>query len=129
MGGENAGKYRHFMIVLACVQNLLFAGLIFGWAAISSTLLVTPLSRGGAGLDRDFVRDIFVVASSINFLAPLSLGVVLDFAGPKVCSTLSHLLVGTGCLLFGMTDKASGFMIGRCHRLYRARATGFAPTD
>lgn len=39
---------RLLMIIAACFQNLVCGGVIFGWAAISSGLLIS--SEGGPGL-------------------------------------------------------------------------------
>ncbi|CAM9524473.1 unnamed protein product [Phaeothamnion confervicola] len=92
------------MLLLACFQNFSCGGLLFGWAAISSTMLLAPTADGGAGLDRDYAHSIFIIGSSVNFLSPLLLGVILDVAGPRACSALSLLLVGAGFVLFGMSD-------------------------
>lgn len=48
----------------------------------------------------------FVVATSINFTAPLLLGIVLDRYGPRVCSAISILLVASGFLIFGFSTPS-----------------------
>lgn len=40
------------MILAACFQNLACGGLIFGWAAISSSLLIATQDEGGPALSR-----------------------------------------------------------------------------
>ncbi|KAG5189064.1 major facilitator superfamily domain-containing protein [Tribonema minus] len=97
-----AVKRKHVMLLVACLQNFCCGGLLFGWAAITS-MLTADISEGGAGLSRDYVHSIFVLGSSLNLLSPLVLGIVLDSAGPRVCSALSLLLVGAGTLLFGQS--------------------------
>lgn len=91
---------RVAMILAACFQNLACGGLIFGWAAISSSLLIASNEEGGPALSRDAVHRLFVMATSINFTAPLLLGILLDAYGPRICSALSILLVGSGFVLF-----------------------------
>jgi MFS family permease len=83
------------------------AGLIFGWASLSSTVLVSSRDDGGAELSRNYVHVMFVCASFFNFLGPLLLGIVLDKYGPRVCSVLSILLVAIGFFLFAMSDVDS----------------------
>ncbi len=52
------------------------------------------------------VHHLFVMATSINFTAPLLLGVLLDAYGPRMCSALSILLVMCGFLLFAASTPA-----------------------
>jgi predicted MFS family arabinose efflux permease len=52
-----------------------------------------------------FVHHLFVIATSINFTAPLLLGILLDAYGPRVCSALSVGLVTAGFLLFSMSSE------------------------
>ena len=59
-----ASKYRaptkFVMILLACLQNFLGGGLIYGWASVSESMLVAKQGEeGGAGLNS--VSIIFVV--------------------------------------------------------------------
>ena len=81
------------LVSLACFQNITMGGLLFGWASISSSLLVAPISHGGMALDPEDIRTIFIVASSINFLGPLVTGLVLDLYGPRICSVVSTMFV------------------------------------
>jgi len=97
---------RVAMILAACFQNLACGGLIFGWAAISSSLLIASNEEGGPALSRDAVHRLFVMATSINFTAPLLLGVLLDAYGPRICSALSILLVGSGFVLFSASTPS-----------------------
>lgn len=43
---------RMAMVLAACFQNLACGGLIFGWAAISSSLLIASQEEGGPALSR-----------------------------------------------------------------------------
>lgn len=132
---------RKVMVAVACFQNFACGGLIFGWAAISSSLLVASVQNGGAELPRGryhmlmmdewksviimirslttfsylrfvlpstlhtaLVHQLFVIATSINFTAPLLLGALLDAYGPRVCSVLSLLLVTAGFILFSFSS-------------------------
>ena len=52
------------------------------------------------------VHKLFVMATSINFTAPLLLGVLLDAYGPRICSALSILLVASGFVLFAASSPA-----------------------
>eukprot|EP00599_Poterioochromonas_sp_BG-1_P011556 CAMPEP_0173159856 /NCGR_PEP_ID=MMETSP1105-20130129/17406_1 /TAXON_ID=2985 /ORGANISM="Ochromonas sp., Strain BG-1" /LENGTH=358 /DNA_ID=CAMNT_0014078465 /DNA_START=187 /DNA_END=1260 /DNA_ORIENTATION=- len=80
-------------------------GILFGWASISGGLLASPTSVGGAGLSADYIQMMFVIATFFSFLGPLSLGIILDYYGPRVCSLTSIGLITTGCFLFGMSDS------------------------
>lgn len=44
--------HRALMVAAACFQNFACGGLIFGWAAISSTFLLATPEEGGPGLPR-----------------------------------------------------------------------------
>jgi len=101
---EFSPRYRLINILLACFQNMTLGGLLFGWASISGGLLVSSPKEGGPGLTSDYVHMMFVVASFFNMLGPLLLGIVLDMYGPRVCSTVSVLLIACGCLLFGLSE-------------------------
>ena len=50
------------------------------------------------------VHQLFVIATSINFTAPLLLGALLDAYGPRVCSVLSLALVTAGFVLFSFSS-------------------------
>jgi len=79
-------------------------GLLFGWASISGTLLISGTEKGGPGLTREYVHIMFVIALFFNFLGPLLLGVVLDTYGPRVCSITSIVCIAAGCILFAMSN-------------------------
>lgn len=46
----------------------------------------------------------FVIAAFFSFLGPLSLGIILDYYGPRICSLTSITLITIGCFLFGFSD-------------------------
>lgn len=45
------------------------------------------------------------MATSVNFTAPLLLGIVLDAYGPRICSVISISIVMLGFLLFGASSE------------------------
>lgn len=79
-------------------------GLLFGWASISGTLLISGTEKGGPGLTREYVHIMFVIALFFNFLGPLLLGIVLDTYGPRVCSIASIVCIAIGCILFATSN-------------------------
>ena len=87
------------MVTVGCLQNFLMGGVIFGWAAISNTLLLS--NEGAPDLRASHIHEMFVMASSANMCSPLFLGVVLDYFGPRACSIVSILISCAGFLLFG----------------------------
>jgi len=89
------------MVCVGCIQNFLMGGVIFGWAAISNTMLVSTDS-GAPGLSASRIHEMFVMASSANMCSPLFLGVVLDRKGPRACSCVSILFSVAGFALFGL---------------------------
>ena len=95
---------KYFLVFLACLQNLLCGGIIFGWAAITSGLLSASIEEGGAELSQRYIHQLFVVATSVNFSGPLLLGFLLDRFGPRTCSIISILLVALGCIVFGASN-------------------------
>ena len=109
-------RTRLAYITLACQQNMTMGGIIFGWASISGSLLVSAVEEGGPGLTREYVHIMFVIASFFNFLGPLLLGIVLDSYGPRICSILSISCIAVGCALFAMSsvDKSPYFIPAMC---------------
>lgn len=99
--------YRCTNIVLACFQNMTLGGILFGWASISGSLLISSEQEGGPGLSSEYVHMMFVTASFFSFLSPLLLGIVLDCYGPRLCSAVSIILIGIGSLLFSISEKHS----------------------
>jgi len=75
-------------------------GVIFGWASISNTMLVS--SDGAPGLSASTIHGMFVMGSSANMCSPFFLGVVLDRWGPRACSIASIAFSAAGFYLFGM---------------------------
>jgi len=109
-------RTRIAYIALACQQNMTMGGIIYGWASISGSLLVSTEQQGGVGLTREYVHIMFVIASFFNFLGPLLLGIVLDSYGPRVCSILSIACIASGCALFAMSsiDRSPYFIPAMC---------------
>lgn len=102
--------WRRFMVTVGILQNVATGGVIFGWASISATML--PSDSKGPGLNISTIHSMFVLASSINFLSPLVLGVVLDRFGPRACSVLSIGSVALGFLVFGLATDTPQFVMG-----------------
>lgn len=99
--------HRVALALLAVLQNSLVGGLLFGWASIDRTLLVSD-----ANLSFDETTTIFSWASSVGMFSSLLIGPVLDFYGPRKCSILAHVLVGTGCAMFAVAQSFHGFLLG-----------------
>jgi len=90
------------MVATGCLQNFMMGGVVFGWATISSTLLVDE--DRGVGLSDRLVHRMFVMASSANMCSPLALGLILDRFGPRACSVTSIFIETLGFLLFGLVS-------------------------
>ena len=88
------------LVFLACLQNSLLGGLIFGWPSIDNGLLSAAPEDGGAGLTRLETTKLFSYASLAAMTSSLFLGGILDHLGPRVCSCFSILAIAFGCLLF-----------------------------
>ncbi|GMI41422.1 hypothetical protein TrCOL_g11256 [Triparma columacea] len=102
---------RALYVGVAMVQNLLGGGLFFGWASISSTMLVAHTDRGGVGMTNSEITTIFTLATFVNFASPLILGILLDSQGPRSCSVLSNFLVCLGFFTFSLSSSYGGFMV------------------
>ena len=100
------------LVLVACAQTVICAGVIFGWASIAGTLLVAPFEEGGANLTIDETTSIFSVAACTSALSSLLLGYVLDSRGPRICSLMAHAFVAVGCYLFASATSYRGFLIG-----------------
>ena len=87
---------RHGLALLACLQNALVGGVLYGFAAIDRSLLVAPYSSGGAGLTPLDATRIFSLASSTAMVSTLLLGAILDRYGPRICSVLANLTIVMG---------------------------------
>jgi len=107
-------RHRIRLVVLACLQNSLVGGLVYGWASIDRTLLAAPASKGGAGLLHQETTTIFSWASSVAMLSTLVLGIFLDRFGPRICSVVSNLAVCIGCQLFALADDFGNFCFATC---------------
>jgi len=97
---------RTGLALFAILQNSLVGGLVYGWASIDRTLLVSD-----AKLSFDETTTIFSLASSVGMFSSLLMGPVLDMYGPRYCSLLAHAIVGTGCALFAVAHSFVAFLI------------------
>lgn len=102
------------ILVFALMQNALAGGLIFGWASIDGTLLISPESNGGAGVAPDKTTLVFSWASSLAMVSSFFLGIVLDMFGPRVCSVLCLSSIAIGCRLLAASHTFTQFSIGAC---------------
>mmetsp|Transcript_32067 Transcript_32067/g.42289 ORF Transcript_32067/g.42289 Transcript_32067/m.42289 type:complete len:465 (+) Transcript_32067:314-1708(+) len=100
---------KYFLLCYAFFQNVSGAGLIFGWAAISGTLLVD--TNSGPGLSDSDTHLIFTASCCISFISPFFLGILLDWVGPRVCNTLAQLMISGGLVLFGLSDKNFNYFL------------------
>lgn len=94
------------LALLAVLQNSLVGGLVYGWASIDRTLLVSD-----AHLSFDQTTFIFSLSSSLGMFSSLLMGPVLDIYGPRFCSVLAHFIVGTGCAVFAAANSFGAFLI------------------
>ena len=101
------------LATLACVQNSLVGGLIYGWASMQP-LLTSSTEETGAGLTPTESTTIFSWATCIGMAATLLLGYVLDRFGPRLCSCVSHISIGVGCMVFSVATTFETFAIGSC---------------
>jgi len=105
--------YRIALAFLACVQNSLIGGLVYGWASFN-IVLTGDKAKGGADLTLPQSTFIFSIASCVGMASTLLLGCALDRFGPRMCSIISHITIGLGCQLFAGSSSFSGFMIATC---------------
>lgn len=96
---------RFLLLGIACVQNAVNSGLLFGFAAMRPTL---DRINEEEGLSAD-IDKAFTLGVSATMISPLLLaGPLLDACGPRACSTASTCLVGAGFLLFGLSRSLPG---------------------
>jgi MFS family permease len=107
-------RERRILAAVACLQNALAGGLVFGWASIDRTMLISPTENGGAGLSAMETTMIFSWASSIAMLSSLVMGLVLDAFGPRTVSVLCNILVGAGCFLFAVAHSFEVLAAATC---------------
>ena len=100
-------QQRVGLALFAVLQNSLVGGLVYGWASIDRTLLVSD-----AKLSFDETTTIFSLASSVGMFSSLLMGPILDYFGPRYCSVLAHFTVGMGCALFAVAHSFEAFLAG-----------------
>jgi MFS family permease len=100
------------LIVFACIQTMLCAGIVFGWASVAGSLLIAPFEDGGTNLTMDETTTIFSIAASTASLSSLFLGYILDMKGPRICSLVGHAFVAAGCFWFSVATSYEGFLWG-----------------
>jgi hypothetical protein len=101
---EQRPKSHLGLAVLACMQNASIGGVLYGWASIDRTMLAASTADGGAALNLAETTRIFSWASSAALVSTIFLGgYVLDRYGPRICSIVSHVIIGSGCYLFSIS--------------------------
>mmetsp|Transcript_10460 Transcript_10460/g.13663 ORF Transcript_10460/g.13663 Transcript_10460/m.13663 type:complete len:532 (-) Transcript_10460:60-1655(-) len=98
-------KYIYITFSAACLQNVLCSGVIFGWSAISETLLVDRIH--GPGLSQAAVQTIYTMACMSNLCSCLPLGILMDWRGPRLCNVFSAILVGAGALCCSLSNQSN----------------------
>ena len=106
--------YRIALALLACLQNSLVGGLVYGWASINPMLTEPEYPKGGCGITLADSTLIFSMASCTGMAATLALGFVLDQWGPRVCSVVAHVAIVAGCQLFAVSRTVTGFTVATC---------------
>ena len=106
--------YRIALALLACLQNSLVGGLVYGWASINPMLTEPEYPKGGCGITLADSTLIFSMASCTGMAATLALGFVLDQCGPRVCSVVAHVAIAAGCQLFAVSHTVTGFTVATC---------------
>mmetsp|Transcript_5518 Transcript_5518/g.7596 ORF Transcript_5518/g.7596 Transcript_5518/m.7596 type:complete len:553 (-) Transcript_5518:736-2394(-) len=104
---------KYVLLITACFQNVLCAGVLFGWSAISETLLIDK--HTGPGLSPRCIQAIYVIACMTSFCAGLPFGMLMDWCGPRFCNVTSSLSVAVGSLICSLANKSNRsacFMIG-----------------
>lgn len=102
--------YRVALAVLACLQNSLVGGLVYGWASIIP-MLTASVKDGGGALSHAQTVQIFAWASCVGMVSTLLLGWILDRFGPRVCSVIANASVGIGCQLFAISTRFESFAL------------------
>jgi MFS family permease len=102
------------ILTFALLQNALAGGLIFGWASIDGTLLISEESNGGAGVPPEKTTLVFSWASSLAMVSSFFLGIVLDIFGPRACSVICLGSIAIGSRLLATSHNFTQFSIGAC---------------
>lgn len=106
--------YRLFLFLLACCQNALMGGLVYGWPALSNMLTEPPNPKGGCGLRLAQTTVLFTLASITGMISTLVLGYLLDIRGPRFCSLCSHISILCGCIGFSRSSHMMGYGVSMC---------------
>ena len=119
--GEEIPKIsRNFAIVriiYACIQNFLMGGVVYGWAAISGSMMIGDTDDGCVGMSSLFAQMVFMIAISFSCMSPLFTSGVLEWAGPRATSIVCTFVFSVGCGLFGLSTthhRKSLFIPGLC---------------
>ena len=111
---------RWLIFILSCVQVFTSAGIIFGWASLLIILkdagVYASLCSSGTTLASCTQRDqalqlIFTFASSMNMIANLTSGLVMDRYGPRACKLLSHACIIGGSILIAAWNDSRDYLV------------------
>lgn len=106
-------RYRLALAFLACLQNALVGGILYGWASIIP-MLTADAQDGGAAMTLQETTRIFSWASCAGMVSTLLLGWLLDQYGPRICSAVSNICIAAGCLMFALSTEFESFAFATC---------------
>lgn len=106
--------HRIALALLACGQNSLAGGLVYGWASINPMLTEPEYPKGGCGLSLSDSTLLFSLASGTGLAGTFVLGFVLDRWGPRACSVVGHAAVVAGCQVVAVSRTLTGFTLAVC---------------
>ena len=106
-------RRRYGLVVLAVCQNVLAAGIFYGWPSLYTSLLDEGIYSSSCPIQGKVCAEqtielglVYTWGSCANLVAQLLWGFVLDNFGPRVCSCLSVLTVMVGICLLGVTSNS-----------------------
>lgn len=67
-----------FLLLVALLEIVLFSGILFGWAAITDSVIKDSPDKGGTGMSSSEAQNAFVISSSLCLGSPFVLGFILD---------------------------------------------------
>jgi MFS transporter, LAT3 family, solute carrier family 43, member 3 len=105
---------RVALVVVVLLSDLLFTGLIFGWAPLLLMLqdeqqygeLCEATGKAAPCVDQENKLNLMFAAASVAAnIGALPIGMFLDYCGPKVAITLAALLEISGLVLMALADS------------------------
>ena len=121
MSCSNDSTWLWFGVALQIFVNLLFCGCIFGYASLQlifeeDGVLATLCGSEGPGCEAQLqsLLLVYTLGSSFQVFSSFPVGILVDSAGPVICTALGGILVIIGLLCFGLAarDSLATFVIG-----------------